>query len=165
MADGKIYITISDKRDTDNEIGGNYDYEGQPYRSGKDYKTLGRSLSKYAEHQFFHIIRNTAVEAVNYSVGNIGFFTGNYQKQRNIQSALSVGQSVLSIGESAIAGFTLSGGNPIGAAIGASVAIVGMGVSATMEIVKETEQIKRTNYAIDRLRDISGLNGLTNGSR
>ena len=167
MADGKIYITITDQPISDNNNGiqsGSRANDGSSHwKNVKAPKEDTTTLGQWAQYQLFHTIKRSANEVLSYGIGNIGFFTGDYQQQRNVQSAVSVAQDIMSIGMSAIGGFSVGG--VVGAIIGASITTINKGLTTAMSIYTEIEQVKRTNYAIDRLRDISGLNGLTNGSR
>lgn len=155
MEDGKIYITISDKRDDSSGV-----------NNGNSKKEEKQSpLSKYVQHQFFDLISQQAKQTLNYSVNNIGNFTGEYQTQRQIQSALNMGKFAKNLVVSAYSGFKLSGGNPMGAAVA-----VGLQVASTISEIVQSEAVgslnnKQINYKINALRERSGLNTLNDGSR
>ena len=98
-----------------------------------------KALSKYLQHQFFATIKSQTKQAVRYAVNNIGNFTGDYQTQRQMQSVVSLADFMVDLGTSAI---NLAEQNSIGRV-----------------------ENKRLNYTIDILRQRSGLDTLTDGSR
>lgn len=155
MADGKIYITISDNRDGETN-------DNSTIKTKE--KDKNSALGEYALHEFMHLIKENATEVVNYSISNIGYYTGNYQAQRDIETAIGVGNSIIGLGASFYAGVKISG-MVAGGLVGLGVAGVGMAVSKGLEIKRNIEDNRRQNIRVDRLRDISGLNSLTNGSR
>ena len=69
MADGKIYIIV-----TDQLPGG-----GGPLvpdrQSGSEKEKKDNALSDFARHKFFNFIESQAKQAINYSISNIGNFT------------------------------------------------------------------------------------------
>ena len=73
MTDGKIYITISDQR---GKGGGGGGEPGTVINSKKqDNETT--ALGDYAKHEFFNLIKQNATKIVNYSIGNMGNFSGD----------------------------------------------------------------------------------------
>lgn len=164
MANGQIYITISDKRGE----GGAGETPGVPStRNSKAFDEPSNDFSAvgdYAKHQFFDMIKSNSQKVVNYSINNIGNFTGDYQQQRNASATLSLINAAKNIGMATIAGFKYGGG-PYGAAVGAMVAVGGMMINYTMQENANQIAIKQQNRNIDILRDISGLNTLNDGSR
>lgn len=153
MADGKIYITI-----TDEPVGNN----GTDTKETKEEKEKGSLFGDFAKHQFFNFIESQAKQFMNYSIGNIGNFTGNYQTQRQIQESLRIGNMVKGIGMAMIAGAKF--GLP-GALIAGGIAIASQAINLAYEDHALTVQTKQQNREIDMMRKISGLDGLTNGSR
>lgn len=156
-SDGKIYITISDKR---GEGGGGE----TPTNDPKEKETKGSILGKYAQHQFFGLIKSEANNLVNYTIGNIGNFTGDYRQQRVAQMSVSMLQKTNNLFMSAYAGATLTG-SLAGGVIGLAVAGLSMAVNTGLQTYSEWFANKRQNYEISQLRDISGLDTLTNGGR
>lgn len=154
MADGKIYITITDKPLSDNET-----------EEEKEAKKKGKTVGEYAMHQFMHLVKEQSQKVVNYAVSNIGYYTGNYQAQRDMESAISVGRSLIGLGEAYYAGLIATKGAVAGGIVGLAVAGVSMAITKGLEVKRDIEDNRRQNVRVDRLRDISGLNGLTNGSR
>ena len=171
MNDGKIYITLSDKRAEGTSNGGKLEK--------KDYirrrKTLPEELKvdfsnginegvAYLQHEFIHIAKQQASQYINYSIENIGNFTGNYQTQRDVQAALNATGILVS---AATAGFYV-GVTTSSPVLGLFAAAVSVGVSAINYNRQEKANqfaIKRQNHEVEIIRDISGLNSLTNGSR
>lgn len=150
MADGKIYITITDEP-TGNGIG-----------NGSKRKTAEQKEKEKKEqlnYQFYEFIKEQAIKVATYSVENIGFFTGNYQQQRDMTTAISLGYKAISIGNAI--GRSIAMGSPIPAIV----TIGALAISTGLEAGKIIEQNKRDNYEINLLKQISGLNSRTNGSR
>ena len=158
MVDGKIYITISDDRGNGN--GGNtiinktinnYNATNNTSVEGKDETMMG----KFAQHQFFDFVKSQAKKIVNYSIGNIGNFTGDYRTQRYMQEVTQAVGTVMNLGMAFMAG------GPVGLILAGA----GMGISYALEEHANRIANKSQNYEISQLREISGLNTLTNGSR
>lgn len=154
MADGKIYITISDTRK------GGVGVDG---KKPTEKKTMGETINEYAKHRFYSMIKTQTQQAVSYTVANIGNFTGDYVAQRHISDALEVTNGLVSIGMSAFAGFKIAGG--WGAVIGAGIDIAGRTISAGQQIYAGYVDNVRQNRAIDQLRNRAGLNSTENGNR
>lgn len=155
MADGKLYIIV-----TDQLPGGQGPIT--PDKPKKEKKEKDDLLSDYAQHQFFNLITNQAKTAVQYTIGNIGNFTGSYVTQEHINNAISAIGFLERVGMAALAGSKYGGW---GAAIGAAVAIVGEGVSQGLNIFSNILQMRRQNEAVAQLKDRAGLNAINNGSR
>lgn len=156
MADGKIYITISDERNGNGGIGSN--------GSNDTPTTKTTPFNQYIQQQFNDLIKTQSQQVVNAALGNVGFLTGNYIAQRKINETISIANSLRTIGLMAYGGFKVSG-TVAGAAVGGAFALVSLATSVIISDTKAHIEVNRTNQQIDRLRDISGLNNLTNGSR
>lgn len=171
MNDGKIYITLSDKRTEGVSGGGKLEK--------KDYirrrKTLPDELKvdfsnginegvAYLQHEFIHIIKQQASQYINYSIENIGNFTGNYQTQRDIQAALNAGSILANAAASGlyIGAITM---NPVLGLFAATVSVGTYAINYNRQEKANQFAIKRQNHEIELMRDISGLNSLTNGGR
>lgn len=156
-SDGKIYITISDARtgeiikDTDKIL-----------PKGKGQLSAENTFGEFARHQFFNLIEKEAKQMVNYTIGNIGNFTGDYNAQRQVNYAKSVTSSAMSILGGAAVGSQF--GVP-GAIIGAYSVIMAQAANFGLQLHSENIAIRKQNYNISQLRQLSGLDGLTNGSR
>ena len=160
MADqdtGKIYITISDRRI--GQGGG----EDDPQTQQKETKT--KTLGEYAKVQFFHFIKSEANTMVNYTLGNIGNFTGDYQAQRDVQAMLNGIGVATTLGNSFIAGLTLTGGNIAGGLVAVAITGAGQLINYGLNELTNTRQTRNQNYNITQLRELSGLDSLTNGGR
>ena len=152
--DGKIYITISDTR------GGS----GAGVSSDADKKEKEKqTLTDFAKHKFFNMIESEAKTFVNYTIGNIGNFTGNYQMQRDVQATMSTLGFLTNLATSAYVG--AKAGGWIGALITTSVTLVGEGINFGLKEKNEQLQNKRTNRNLSIMRERLGLEGLTNGGR
>ena len=151
--DGKIYITISDERGT----GGKGEIK-PPSEKEKD-----NALKDYVTHQFFSLIKNNATMMANYTVGNIGNFTGDFNMQRHIDLTRKIASFGRNIGIGAIAGFKYGGG--VGAIIGMTIATTQQAINEGLDIWQGYVANRQVNYSIDKLREISGMDSLTNGSR
>lgn len=155
MNDGKIYITISDSRtgevikDTNISVAKKEDKEEKLFRD-------------YVKHEFFNLIEKEARQMVNYSLGNIGNFTGDYNAQRAVNFGLSTTSVIRSIGMGALVGAKYG---PWGAVIGAGVVAASQVVNFGFQLHSQNLEIRKQNYNVRQLRQLSGLDGLTNGSR
>lgn len=155
--DGKIYITISDRRDGDGP--------GLPNNVQENEEKDKFSLATYAGTVLMKTLVNNTKKTVMYTINNIGNFTGNYRLQKDISEAIQLGESVLSIGRSFLAGTIVSGGNPIVGLIAAGADLIGQGVNLALQENSSLFAIKMQNYEIDKIRELSGLNTLKDGSR
>lgn len=163
MNDGKIYIIVTNKLPT--QSGPSPMPTPTPAPTGKEQTGSESMLAKYFYHRFFNFMEAQTKKAVNYSINNIGNFTGDYQTQRNIQAGLSMANDLMNIGTAAMSGFIATGGNPIGALIGATLAVGASAINFAYEINSLNMQQKKSDYAISQIRARSGLNQLTDGSR
>ena len=162
MADGKIYITISDKPLGDGGGGGGPD----PVKKNK------MSVGSYIEHELFHFIKEQGENMLNYSISNIGNFTGDYQSQREIQTMLGAVNKVKGLAMSAYFGakagaaaIGTAGGALAGGIVGVALAVGGMAINFGLNEMANQMQFKRLNYTIDQTRKIAGQNVLLDGSR
>ena len=155
----KIYITISDKRGSGTI--GQSDTGAKTTEEEKEEK----ALSKYLQHQFFATIKSQTKQAVRYAVNNIGNFTGDYQTQRQMQSVVLLADFMVDLGTSAYTGFKLSGGNPVGAMVAVGINLATSAINLAEQNSIGRVENKRLNYTIDILRQRSGLDTLTDGSR
>lgn len=154
MADGKIYITISDTR------GGS----GAGVSNDTDNKEQKQqTLDQLIKHNFFNFLDSQAKQAINYSIGNIGNFTGNYQAQRNAEQQLAAVNFLINLGSAIYTGFK-TGGGP-GAAIAAAVTIGSQTINMAYSYRSESFENKKINRNIDMMRKRLGIEGLTDGSR
>ena len=156
-ADGRIYITISDTREGEvikgtKEVAPKKEKEPKPAKPKLDTET---KYSTIAMHQFIHFMQNEANQMVQYTLGNIGNFTGDYNTQRQIDFA----KSAINVGGSIVVG-AMAGG-----VVGAILAGAGQTINFGLQLHSQNFAIKKQNYNISQLRQLSGLDGLTNGSR
>lgn len=165
MADGKIYITISDNSIGESGAVGGAVGGGDNKNTSSDKNRTDSIIGKYATQQFFNLVKSQAQAQVNYEISKIGNLKGEYTRQHNIETTINIGRQLISIGESAIAGFTLTGGNPIGALIGAVASAGGTALSYVRQEDMIAKQTAITNFQIRYLQERSGLYSLNNGSR
>lgn len=156
--DGKIYITISDKRFGNNVAEADAQNQIDKEKEKKDKPTV----SDFAQHKFFNMIEAQAKQAVTYTLGNIGNFTGNYITQQQVNNALEAVNFLESVGMAALAGSKFGWQ---GALISAGVSILTQGATRTLNTFTGMLDNTRQNIAIDQLRTRAGLNGTNNGSR
>lgn len=149
----KIYIVITDKI---NENG-----QGALMGDGNE-KREKPTLKDYAKHEFYNLMTNEAQRTVNLTISNIGNFTGNYQTQREIQNVVGHANNLMNLGKSMIAGAAFG---PAGMAIAAGTYAVSSLINFGLESASIWVAEKKANYAIDQLRERSGLNTLNDGSR
>lgn len=157
MADGKIYIIVTDQLPN-----GQGPLEPDKPREKKEDKD---PLGKYIQHSFFNMIQSQAKQFLSYSIANIGNFTGDYIKQQQTQNAKQFTDFALGVVNAAIAGFKISGGSPYGAVVGAVVAVAGQGISYAEQIYAGEVENRRQNLAINQLKTRAGSNSTNNGSR
>lgn len=155
MADGKIYITISDRR------GGS----GAGVSSDADTESSKKetSVGKYVQHRFFNFMEGQAKRFVSYSVGNIGNFTGNYQAQRDIEVTVGALSFAINLASAAYTG--AKAGGWVGAVVALTTATLSEGANIGYREYSEWFQNKKDNHNIDMMRKRLGLEGLTDGSR
>lgn len=158
MADsGKIYITISDTR---NGSGGGRTPDG-PQEPNEEKRN---PLASYARHRFYNFIESQAKQAVNYTIGNIGNFTGNYQVQRDMEQTMAAVNWLISTASAAYTGFKVTG-SPIGAAVAVAISVGSGLINAGYREYAENFQNRKDNRNIEMMRNRLGLQGLTDGSR
>lgn len=160
MADentGKIYIIVTDKLPS----GETPTPEGVKNPAEKD-KDDGSLFAHWAKNQILGLVKQTATQAVNFTLSNVGNFTGSYVAQSQINNARKIISNLMSIGSAAVAGSKF--GAP-GAIIGAVIATAGIVVSDTQEFISLQIQIRNNNREAAILRERSGLNEYIDGSR
>ena len=154
--DGKIYITISDRRFGRNKA------EADEQNQQEKQEDKESTLKNFAQHKFFNLIESQAKQAVRYTLGNIGNFTGDYIAQTQVDNALSFISFAERIGVAALAGAKF--GVP-GALIGAGIAVAGEATTQGLQIFTGYLENRRQNMMINQLRTRAGLNSTNNGSR
>lgn len=159
--DGKIYITISDRRFGTNKA--EADEQNQIDKNNNAQSSNSNPLLDYAKHRFFNFIQSEAKQMVNYSINNIGNFTGDYTKQEHVEEAVNILGYMSNIGMAAVAGAQYGGW--VGAAIGGGLAILGTEISINQQIYAGRIENTRINRNIAQLRTRAGLNSTNNGSR
>ena len=160
MDEGKIYITISDQRVDGGDGGGQKPPQDPQDPEKKDKNNL---LTDYFKHSFFNFVESQAKQMVNYTVSNIGNFTGDYQSQRNIESAMKLVNVGVGLVSSFVAGMSVAG--PVGGAVAVAFSMVAQGVNFGLQEHANRVSNRNQNYNISQLREISGLDALTNGGR
>lgn len=148
---GKIYVILTDKRGQQPEPTPPTPETPSTPKPKKEEKNkyLSAALKVGAT------VAACAIQAANWSLNNIGNFTGDYQKQRQVQ---------------AVKGALLKGAGFVGAVaaggvLGAVAYTAAMAVDFTLSETSNQIQFAKQNYDIRQLRQISGLDGLTNGGR
>lgn len=155
--DGKIYITISDKR-----FGKNKAEADEQNNIDKEQTKSENTLVRFATHKFFNLIETQAKQAVSYTINNIGNFTGDYTIQQHTQDSMQILGFLLDLGSAAVAGAKFG---PWGAAIAVGTALIGKGITMTEQFYAGQVENNRQNRNIAQLRTRAGLNGTNNGSR
>lgn len=158
MSDGKIYITISDART--GEVLKDTKITVPKSENAQEAKT--NNINLFIKHQLFNLIESEAKQMINYSLGNIGNFTGDYNAQAEVNAALSATNSLKSIAIGAMAGATF--GIP-GMIIGGATVAASQLINFGLQMHSQKIEVRKQNYNIQQLRQLSGLDGLTNGSR
>ena len=162
--DGKIYITISDERGKN--IGG-ISSTGQNGSAKKiittKEDTANSLLNSYAMHELFTFTKQQVSKAVNYSLSNIGNFTGDYATQRKVNAGLEAVGTAAGIGLATWQGFKRGGVK--GALIGFAIGTLATGISSALQNKSQINENDRANYQIEQLRERAGLKTLKDGSR
>lgn len=156
--DGKIYITISDRRFGSNKV------EADEQQKQDKEKEKSNPLADFAKHQFFSLIKQQSMQAVNYTISNIGNFTGDYITQEQMQNSMQIISSMMNLATSAYAGFKMTG-SVAGAAIAVGAQVIGTGINRVEQLYAGYVANARQNRAIAQLRARAGLNSTNNGSR
>lgn len=156
-ADGKIYIIVTDKLP-----GGTPTPTPTAPNQGQSKEDTGL-FAHWARGRLLSTAKSIAIQSVNYSLANIGNFTGDYITQTHINETLGNIRGFAGIGMAALAGFKVAG--PMGAAVGAVLGTVNATVSSAFQINAQRVQNSRVNYEIEQLRNRAGMNPLMDGSR
>ena len=155
--DGKIYITISDKRFGSNVAEADAQNKIDKQKEEKKENTFG----SWVQHQFFGLIKQQVIQNVSFTVNNIGNFTGDYQSQRNVQLGLSIMSEMSGLG-TAIATGAKYGVPGVVVAIGTWT--INKGISTAQQYALINLQIRKQEYSIEQLRNRAGLNPYIDGS-
>ena len=163
---GKLYIIITDNpniQSTQTTITKTTTTTTNTTRAPITGSTADEIGLNFAAHQFYHFMQQEATQAVNWSISNIGNFTGDYLKQTNVQQVVSLGSKLVGIGMSVVAG--AQAGGLIGALVTGTIAVAGTVINTALENKSNAFQVQKQNYEIEKLKELSGLNTLTNGGR
>ena len=158
--DGKIYITISDRRI--GEGGGETPDTPQTQKDDEKKKDL---LGDFLKHKFYNLVQEQAKQMGRYTLANIGNFTGDYQYQREMNVAMDVLGEAVNLVSAFTTGTMATGGNVIGGAVAVAITVASQTINFALQESANRVSNRTQNYNIQQLRDISGLNALTNGSR
>ena len=173
-ASGKIYIIVTDKvpsQMTMKEDGTDVTAASGGEEGGGKSSGSKAMLAAWAMCQIRDLTKQTATQAVMYTLGNIGNFTGDYIMQTKVNTALSNLSGLKNIASTGLAGAAVGAqsggvyGAIIGAAVGLTVGTAKETIGSAYEIYSRTIENKKTNYQIEQLRARSGLNSLRDGSR
>ena len=157
---GKIYITISDTRQ--NGGGSGKSVGANNAEAIKQYKQhmAERENPSFVESQMSEVMKigstlsTYAIQMASWAINNIGNFSGDYQRQKEVNASWgAIGKGLGFLAASVAGGW------------GAVTYAGAMALQFSLnEIANQTEFAKQ-NYDIRQLRQISGLDGLTNGGR
>lgn len=149
----KLYVVITNEKPNNKSLvsGGNTGQEKQ--------NTVGR----YAEHHLFHQAKNLATQTVNYTLANIGNFTGDYITQRQVNIAKQQISNLMNIGMATAGGFATAG--VVGGLVGFTIATSSIIASSVFQEHSNVVENQKINYSIGELRKRAGLNVSLDGSR
>ena len=150
----KLYITISDNRNGSSTT---------PNEKTDNEQNKESVIGKYAEHQLFHLAKQTAIKSANFAISNIGNLTGDYITQRKVSEVKQAVSGLMSIGISTVGGAAVGGF--FGAVIGFTVGVTSLVVDTVQSEVQNRIDNTKTNLEIATLRDRAGLNTVYDGSR
>jgi len=157
--DGKIYITISDKRFGHNVVEADAQNQLDKQTTSKE-----DNVDSYIRHRFFNMIESQAKQAVNYTISNIGNFTGDYVTQQYMSDAVQALNFITELGVAAYSGAKMTG-SWIGAVVAVGISTINKGVSTGQQYYAGYVANARQNRSIDQLRTRAGLNSTNNGNR
>lgn len=152
--DGKIYIILT------NQTNG----EGSSLlNSSKQVdKTEQNNNASLIRHQFYNFVESQAKSIANYTLANIGNFTGDFNVQREVNNNLQIIGILGNIATATILGAKYG---PVGALSGFVIATASTAVNFGLQERSNMFANKQMNHDIGMLREISGLDNLTNGGR
>ena len=153
----KLYIIITDKRGED--------VETTPAPSDDSTKAISddTALGRYAEHEFFHLIKENINRGANFVISNIGNITGDYISQRGINEAKQLASGLTGVAMSTIAGFKIGG--QAGAIVGFIAGTASALSDSYFDYAQKTINTAKANLEIKELRNRAGLNTIYDGSR
>lgn len=157
--DGKIYITISDRRFGRNKAEAD---EQNKLDKQKDEKN---PVADYTKQQFYNLVKQQAQQAVSYGISNIGNFTGDYVNQAHASDCMQVISMMGDLVTSFLGGMAATGGNPIGGLVAIGISVTGKAITSVEQQYAGYVENVRQNRSISQLRERAGLNGANNGSR
>ena len=169
MADGKIYITISDSR---GGSGNGLEPVVTPEKLKEPKENSAAiELSRYLMHRMLNYAEQQSIAFINEAIGSIGDFTGNYVLQSHVNTAKQALNALVSdvsrIGSAAAIGAQYGGG--YGAIIAAAAEATRIGFEKTIgQIkydVKTALKYNAEKYQSEQTKIRLGLSGINNGSR
>lgn len=164
MDEGKIYITISDTRNG----GGNGEITPSPTPStptGTSGEKEPNLLGDFVKHKFYNMVQEQTKQIINYSIANIGNFTGDYQVQREVETGVKVVNMGINLATTFAGGFIATGGNIVGGVAAVGIMVASQTINFALQETANRVSNRNQNYNIEQLRNISGLDALTNGGR
>lgn len=156
----KLYIIITDKRGDETPV------EPTPVQPKKPFETPMEDnslLGRYAEHEFFHLIKENINRGANFAINNIGNITGDYISQRGVNEAKQLVSGLTGVAMSTIAGFKIGG--QAGAIVGFIAGTASALSDSYFEYAQKTINTAKANLEIKELRNRTGLNTIYDGSR
>lgn len=156
--DGKIYIIVT------NQLPNGTPEPVPGAGTDKKEKDSENTFEKFVQHKFFNLIESQAKQAVNYSINNIGNFTGDYVEQAHVSDTMQVLSMMNELTTSFIAGTKMTG-TPLGGLVAIAVSGIGRGISSIEQQYAGYVENVRQNRSISQLRTRAGLNSANNGSR
>lgn len=170
--DGKIYITISDKRsEAGNGVVNTEPTQNKPQKRATLPAELKVDINenldagiRFLQHEMIHFAKQQASQFASYSIQNIGNFTGNYQAQRDVQNSLNIANMMSNIAMTGLS-VAVTTGSPVLGGFAAAVAVGSYVINYDRQEKLNSFLVKKQNREVAILRDISGLNSLTNGGR
>ena len=152
----KLYIIITDKRE---ESVATTPAPSDSAIQSNDDTAFGR----YAEHEFFHLIKENINRGANFAINNIGNITGDYISQRGVNEAKQLASGLTGVAMSTIAGFKIGG--QAGAIVGFIAGTASALSSSYFDYSQKTIDTAKANLEINELRSRAGLNTIYDGSR
>lgn len=146
MAKNDYVITIKNatQKKSKSPIAGSNNSSGKDTSSKQDSKITREQAAGYFAYKRF--ISPFVKQALSYEISTVSLKTGRAEYQQRLQFAYDVAGKVAGLGENIALGFLLSGGNPLGAVVGAAVSLVHTAVtyaqnSNTINLNKNLENV------------------------
>lgn len=106
-------------------------------------------------------IKSVASSAASYQISTVQIETGSREAQERASFRYNVVQYGVNIAEQIYGGFFVSGGNPVGAAVGLALGLV----DTVVDVSRKFDRLEKEKRLEDRTRDLSAQRATYSGGR